>query len=347
MLAKDKLFDKLNFRSSLSTYIGQNLIEGNRDAGLDKFAKVGFNTGTRLIFMNKDIVVFTALKYGKQVFEHYLNDGKPGTLYRVNDDLSFPLISWRSTIDPSMTREQAQANINNLFSSSHDKRLKLFLIRDPLEKLASAIIQLAFHSGDLYVKETLFNTALRDFEKFSPKDHKIISTLLTKADNRLKGFKKVWDGSNLDTSTNSPAYNSMKEYFKFVLTNFSYILLNDPHISSLTNLNTLYLLNTTVNGIKHQGKVFIGNLDTKKDIDNDFSFVNYIYTKYKISEKRGLKIDSAARHSTYRFKSIVKEALRELDINSYAPYFYIMSKEYYGLNEINRKYKHLIFKPLQ
>lgn len=347
MLAKDKLFDKLNFRSSLSTYIGKNLIEGNRDAGLDKFTKVGFNTGTRLIFMNKDIVVFTALKYGKQVFEHYLNDDKPGALYRVIDDLSFPIMSWRSTIDPSMTREQAQANINNLFSSSHDKRLKLFLIRDPLEKLTSAIIQLAFHSGDLYVKETLFSIAFKDFEEFSPRDYKIISNLLTKAGCTLKGFKKLWDDSSIDTGTNSPAYNAMKEYFKFVLTNFSYILLNDPHVSSLTNLNTLYLLNTTVNGIKHQDRIYIANLDTKKNIDPDFSFVNSIYIKYKISEKSGLKIDSAARHSTYRFKSIVKEALRELDINSYAPYFYIMSKEYYGLNEINRKYKHLIFKPLQ
>ena len=343
MRAKDKLLEKLNFRSNLSSYVGPF----NRpDLGLDKYAHFGFVNSTRLVFMNKDIVVFTGLKYGKHVFETYLNRGNIGTLYRFRDNLSLTVDSWRSTADPTMTREQAQANLNNLFSSSKDERVKLFLIRDPLEKMVSAIIQLAFHSSDLHVKETLFNTALKDFEKFSFKDHKIITNLVTRAEYNRKKFNKIWDSSNVETGTNSPAYIAMKEYFKFVMTNYSYILLTDPHVCSLVNTNTLHFFNTILKETKLQSKVILCNLDNNERNIKEFSFIDYIYMKYKLVEREDLKIDSEARHSTYRLKGLVKEALRELNINSYIPYFNIMSREYYALREIVREYNHLYYKQL-
>ena len=290
--------------------------------------------------------MFTGLKYGKHVFETYLNKGNIGTLYRFRDNLSLTVDSWRSTADPTMTKEQAQANLNNLFSSSNDKRVKLFLIRDPLEKMVSAIIQLAFHSSDLHVKETLFRTALKDFEKFSFKDYKIITNLLTKAEYKRKKFHKIWDDESIDTGTNSPAFVAMKEYFKFVMTNYSYILLTDPHVCSLVNTNTLHFLNTIIRGKKQQSKATICNLDSNEKLKKKVTLLDSIYLKYKIFEKQDLSQDSEARHSTYRLKGLVKDALTELDINSYAPYFNIMSREYYALNEINFKYNHLLYKQL-
>lgn len=343
MLAKDKLLEKLNFRSFLSKVIGPF---DRPDLGLDKYVHHGFVNSTRLIFMNKDIVIFTGLKYGKHVFESYLNKGNKGTLYRFRDNLSLTVDSWRSTADPTMTEEQAQANLNNLFSSSKDKRVKLFLIRDPLEKMVSAIIQLAFHSSDLHIKDTLFRTALKDFEKFSFKDHKIITNLLTKAEYKREKFHKVWDDKGIDTGTNSPAYVAMKEYFKFVMTNYSYIILTDPHTCSLVNTNTLHFLNTIIRGKKQQGKVLIANLDSNEKFKKRVTFLDSIYLKYKLFEKQDLSQDSEARHSTYRLKGVVKDALRELDINSYTPYFNIMSREYYALKEIVREYNHLYYKQL-
>jgi hypothetical protein len=225
MKVKDQLHGLDKFRNHLGINIGETI--GSYDKTIIDVSSEGFVSDVKLVYYNDSSCVFTNLKHGKSVFLNSINtENRPGTLVRFKDCADpfskVSIIELVSNTKRGQDKDKVYEDILDIVTKNSKKRDILFLVRDPLEKMLSSILQIGFQSG-YGKKETLLFHVLKDLELSNPIDVKIIRNLMS------KGTVKTLFNTNVDLFRGSPAYNALKNYFIFLIENYSYILLNEIH----------------------------------------------------------------------------------------------------------------------
>lgn len=154
-----------------------------------------------------------------------------------------------------------------------------------------------------------------------------------------KGTIKTLFNTNVDLSIGSPAYNALKNYFIFVIENYSYILLNDPHIYTLGNTSVRVTMLSYFKEVGSNELVKIACLDDSSDKSKDF--INAFYRDNKITTPDNLHIDHVYRHSTYKMKPLLLDAINDVDINLFVGFANIISRENFALKELRREFNYL------
>ena len=335
MKVKDKLQGLNKFRNHLGLQINSEGASNKINSTLLEISEMGLIRDVKLVYYNDTCCVFTNLKHGKSVFNgSILEEKRPGALVRYRDCAN-PL-NKSNIIDTVFNTERGidikniHEDIMNIVTKNTEKRKILFLVRDPLQQLLSSIVQVGFQSGYHRDEGTLFKVALNELESISPVEVKILRKLITKGDARTMWRK------NVDLELGSPAYNSFKTYFAFLLQNYSYLLLNDPHVYTLGNTAVRVTLNQYFS--PESSNVHIVNLDNHSK--RTTSFLEGFYFEHNITTPFKLTKDGHYRHSTYRLKPILLDAFKEIDINKFTGYYNILSRETHSLNELRASYNH-------
>ena len=335
MKVKDKLYGLDKFRNHLGINIGTRI--GSYDNTIIDVASEGFVSDVKLVYYNDSCCVFTNLKHGKSVFQNSIQtENKPGTLVRfkdcadpLNEDSIIDLIS---NTKRGQDKDKVYKDITEIVNKNSKKRRILFLVRDPLEKMLSGILQIGFQSG--YEQEgTLLLHILKNFELTNPTSVKIIRNLMT------KGTIKTLFNTNVDLSIGSPAYTALKSYFTFLIENYSYILLNDPHIYTLGNTSVRVTMLSYFKEVGSNEFVKIVCLDSPEKESKDF--INAFYRDNNITTPDNLHIDHIYRHSTYKMKPLLLDAINDVDINLFIGFANIISRENYALKELKREFNYL------
>jgi hypothetical protein len=335
MKVKDKLYGLDKFRNHLGINIGTHI--GSYDNTIIDVSSNGFVSDVKLVYYNDSCCVFTNLKHGKSVFLNSIeNENRPGTLVRFRDCADpfneNSIIELVSNTKRGQDKDNVYKDITEIVNKNSKKRRILFLVRDPLEKMLSGILQIGFQSG--YGKEgTLLLHILKNFELTNPTNVKIIRNLMT------KGTIKTLFNTNVDLSIGSPAYNALKNYFIFVIENYSYILLNDPHIYTLGNTSVRVTMLSYFKEVGSNELVKIACLDDSSDKSKDF--INAFYRDNKITTPDNLHIDHVYRHSTYKMKPLLLDAINDVDINLFVGFANIISRENFALKELRREFNYL------
>ena len=335
MKVREQLHGLDKFRNNLGINIGTHI--GSFDNTIIDVSSKGFISDVKLVYYNDSCCVFTNLKHGKSVFQNSIQtENRPGTLVRfkdcadpLNEDSIIDLIS---NTKRGQDKDKVYKDIIEIVNKNSKKRRILFLVRDPLEKMLSGILQIGFQSG-YGQKETLLFHVLKDLELSNPIDGKIIRNLMN------KGTIKTLFNTNVDLSIGSPAYNALKNYFIFLIENYSYILLNDSHIYTLGNTSVRVTMLTYFKEVKPDEFVKIACLDDSGDESKDF--IDTFYRDNKITTPDNLHIDHIYRHSTYKMKPLLLDAINEVDINLFAGFANIISRENFALKELKREFNYL------
>ena len=335
MKVREQLHGLDKFRNNLGINIGTHI--GSFDNTIIDVSSKGFISDVKLVYYNDSCCVFTNLKHGKSVFQNSIQtENRPGTLVRfkdcadpLNEDSIIDLIS---NTKRGQDKDKVHEDILDIVTKNSKKRNILFLVRDPLEKMLSGILQIGFQSG-YGQKETLLFHVLKDLELSNPIDGKIIRNLMN------KGTIKTLFNTNVDLSIGSPAYNALKNYFIFLIENYSYILLNDSHIYTLGNTSVRVTMLTYFKEVKPDEFVKIACLDDSGDESKDF--IDTFYRDNKITTPDNLHIDHIYRHSTYKMKPLLLDAINEVDINLFAGFANIISRENFALKELRREFNYL------
>lgn len=335
MKVREKLYGLDKFRNHLGMNIGSEI--GAYDKTIIDVASEGFVSDVKLVYYNDSCCVFTNLKHGKSVFQNSITtENRPGTLVRFRD-CADPLnensiIQLVSNTKRGQDKNKVYKDILEIVTKNSKKRSILCLVRDPLEKMLSGILQIGFQSG--YRQEnTLLNHVLRNLELVNPIDAKIIRNLMT------KGNIKTLFSTNVDLSIGSPAYRALKSYFTFLIENYSYILLNDPHIHTLGNTSIRVAMLSYFKELGSNELVKIVCLDSPEKESKDF--INKFYKDNKITTPDNLHIDHIYRHSTYKMKPLLLDAINDVDINLFIGFANIISRENYALKQLRREFNYL------
>ena len=337
MKVKDKLLGLDKFRNSLGINIGRHIGQAGYDRTIVDVAAKGFISDVKLVYYNDHCCVFTNLKHGKSVFQNSIQtENRPGTLVRFKDCADpftkVSIIELVSNTKRGQDKDKVYEDILDIVTKNSKKRKILFLVRDPLEKMLSGILQIGFQSG-YGKKETLLFHVLKDLELSNPIDVKIIRNLMN------KGTIKTLFNTNVDLSIGSPAYNALKNYFIFLIENYSYILLNDSHIYTLGNTSVRVTMLNYFKEVKPDEFVKIVCLDKSGKKSKDF--IDTFYRDNKITTPDNLHIDHLYRHSTYKMKPLLLDAINEVDINLFIGFANIISRENFALNELKREFHYL------
>jgi hypothetical protein len=70
-------------------------------------------------------------------------------------------------------------------------------------------------------------------------------------------------------------------------------------------------------------------------------FIDTFYRDNKITTPDNLHIDHIYRHSTYKMKPLLLDAINEVDINLFAGFANIISRENFALKELKREFNYL------
>ena len=335
MKVKDQLLGLDNFRNHLGINIGENI--GSYEKTIIDVSSEGFVSDVKLVYYNDSSCVFTNLKHGKSVFQNsILSENRPGTLVRYRDCADpfnkVSIIEVISNTKRGQDKDEVHKDILDIVTKNSKKRDILFLVRDPLEKILSGILQIGFQSG--YGKEkTLLIHVLKNLKLSNRIDVKIIRKLMK------KGTIKTLFNTNVDLSIGSPAYSALKNYFIFLIENYSYILLNDPHIYTLGNTSVRVTMLNYFKEVESNEFVKIVCLDKSGKEGKDF--INRFYESNKITTPDNLHIDHRYRHSTYKMKPLLLDAINEVDINLFAGFANIISRENFALKELKREFNYL------
>ena len=335
MKVKDQLYGLDKFRNNLGINIGEHI--GSYDKTIIDVSSKGFISDVKLVYYNDSSCVFTNLKHGKSVFQNSIQtENRPGTLVRFRDCADpfskVSIIDLVSNTKRGQDKDKVYEDILDIVTKNSKKREILFLVRDPLEKMLSGILQIGFQSG-YGKKETLLFHVLKDLELSNPIDVKIIRSLI------IKGTIKTLFNTNVDLSIDSPAYNALKNYFIFLIENYSYLLLSDPHIYTLGNTSVRVIMLNYFKKVESTQFIKIVSLDKSGQDSKDF--INNFYKSNKITNPDNLHIDHVYRHSTYKMKPLLLDAINEVDINLFAGFANILSRENFALKELKREFNYL------
>ena len=315
----------------LSTFRHQ--VSNLRDFQVDKYSPSSLQNGvykgfsnTVLIYFDANIAFISHLKLGKNVLEKKIDEGKNGTLVRISKYPDIENLNIRGEMEDY---GQVEWNIHDILSSNTAGRKIVYMIRDPYQKVLSAVAQISI--SNIRNNNAAYNFLSDKFKSYNRFYYNIIEKI--KVTNSYKDFNY-----NHKFFKRSMYYNALYSYFDFVIKRYSSVLFLDDHLS-VSNIINIYHLLAKYNK-KDNPEITVINLDSKKE--ENIEYINNLYKKYGLTDE-DLLIRNSKRHSNFIYKPIVKDVLENLSREYYLPFYLYLNPEYYYFRKILTKLKWTLF----
>jgi len=294
-------------------------------SSLQHGARKGYSN-TVLIYFDANIAFISHLKLGKNVLEKKVDQGKNGTIVRIS---KYPDIQFLEIRGEMEDYGEVEWNIHDILSSNTMGRKIVYMVRDPYQKVLSAVAQISI--SNMHNNNAAYSFLIDKFKK----QNRFYSNIIEK-------IKVTNSFSNADYSykfyKRSMYYNALYSYFDFVIKKYSSMIFLDNHLSA-TNIANVYHLLGKYNK-KDDPEITLINLDSKKE--ENIKYINNLYKEYGIINE-DLLIRDNKRHSNFIYKPIIKEVLENLSREYFLPFYLYLNPEYYYFRKILTTFKWTLF----